>query len=553
MVNRVYLRAVLVLWLALLASSELRAANSEAFEPVTRGDYGWDMNTPVGEGWLPHVATNRTGTFLRRGDALVLLESMDTQLWQSIQASFRFGGIAPASTLGTIYLLLLAAGVTSVAARIEVAQPFLVAASGVSFLAAINSWFWQLRSLANHGLYAGIPYMLANTAGGVESHYYGMRAFQYAQQNNVSVQPRLANTKHHLIVLATLFAGSLGRTVYTGLTGNMVDSLTLSLPHHLLERGFITLIASRSGPELRIHRIPKVLRKEGFEDLRESESIWHSLLKVMDRDRIDRLSIQPLVQRGKLVLQLRFLDNQSSQPATLFVETHMPGIGITWLEQMLTDGNPRVEEHTLQSLLHPTFMQMIITALSCLPKLTEQETFHHCGSNVLLQTGEQGSRQLRWVQSEGQDRVDLPQLWPSKKNDRTLFYFEQPLNEHAPFLSWIDGPALALRDGHDAKAEAISQYHIGEHHSQILASELDYLVRYLPHGVLGLVVMPFVQSLSPACQFTDATAQTLNQLELMTRNYAPGWMTNLGTVIGLMQRVLGWSDMQLSALVPEPS
>ncbi len=536
MVNRVNVRSVFVLWFALLVSFELRAANSEAFEPVTRGDYGWDMNTPVGEGWLPHVATNRTGTFLRRGDALVLLAGMNHKLWHSLRGSFLYGGVLPASILGASYLLLLSAGVTSAAARVNIARPFLVAASGVSFVAAFNSWFWQLRSLINHGLASGIPNMMVNIIGGIESHYYGVRSFQHARQNNVPVQPRLANA-NHLMVLATLFAGSLGQTVYTGLTGNMVDSLPLSLPEHLQERGFVTLVAGSRGPELRLDRVPKVLRKEGFEHLRESASVWHSLLKVMDRDRIDQLVIEPMTLRGKLVLHLRILDDQSQHPASVMMETHIPAAGIVWLEQLLTEGQIRTSEPNLQTLLHPDYITMITEVLRCVPRVSEQETFHNCGDSVLLQTGEPDSRQLRWVQSE-QERVDLPLLWSSTKNDRTLFYFEQPLNEHAPFLSWIDGPALALRDGHDPKPEIVSQYYIGERTSQILAGELDYLARYFPHALLGLVAMPAVQGLSPGGQFSEEAQLTLDRLELMARNYAPGWMTNLSTVLGLIQRVI---------------
>ncbi len=531
-----YGRGVITLWVVLLVLPIGHGAygHGPESESASPGDYGWDLRMPVGSGWLPHVATNRAGTFLRQGDALVLLAGMDHSMWQSLWASLLYGGAVPASLLGASYLVLLTASVADASAQVNIANPLLIGASGTSFAVAINSWFWQLRSLINHGLGSGMPHMLANTLGGVESHYYGMRAFQQAQQHNTLVQPRLVNA-NHLFVLATVFAAWGGRSLYTSVTGTMLDSLNLSLPDHLLERGFITVAAGGSGPELRIHRVPKVLRKEGFEHLRESESVWHSLLKVMDRDRIDQLAIEPMTLRGKLVLHLRFLDSQSQHSASVMMETHMPGTDIVWLEQVLTERQARISEANLQSLLHPVYIALVIDALKCLPKVSEQETFHRCGSSVLLQTGEPGSRQLRWVQSE-EERVDLPQLWPSINDDRTLLYFEQPLNAHAPFLSWKDGPVLALRDGHDPKPQDVHQYHINERSIHILASELDYLARYLPHALLGLVVVPALQGMSSGCQLSGETMQALNKLELMARNYAPGWMTNLGTVMGLIRR-----------------
>ncbi|CAM3774184.1 hypothetical protein [Parendozoicomonas haliclonae] len=530
---------VLLVLQAGLSSSAVAEENPQS-EPITRADLGWDISARAGSGWLPDYSSNRSGTFLRKGDRILFLEGMTDDVWASIQNGFYYGGVLPATMLGSTYMLLSAIGQSSStglgggASPVKLSSTMHYAGYGVGLLAILNSWGWQMKNFLTNGYSSGYWNLSAQMAGGLESHYAGIDAFQQAQRAGQPVAPRGVNAQT-IIMPVWMGTAWLLDTLYSRISGKMTGSIRVDLPACLAERVFVNIApTSEEHGELRIHRIPRPLRNESPRFLQTQCSEWDALMEVMDRDRIDHLSIRAASRGGKLLLHTTFLDHRSPNQGTLEITTGIDAANLVWAEDMLVQGVQRRNVRDIQTLLHPDIMHSIHTALDCYQQLGTDQTSLTCGG-TLLHRERTDRRSFTWEAAAQLSKA--PISWTHESVDKTLLYFDYPKGDSVPYLVWHDGPWLELRGNQGYDEPEVSVYHFSERASYAIAGDMDYLVRYMPHAVLSQMVLPFYKSLAPSAHFDRQSQNTLDSLEVMALNYAPGWLTNLHTFMDVLRGV----------------
>ena len=515
---------------ALLAAGTVWGENNIDPEPASRLEMGWEVKPQEGR-WSPDYASNRSGTFIRLWGRFFLLEGMREERWKSLGNTFTFGGVLPATALTSIYMMLYGAnalGLMSAGNRLATSLSY--AGYGVGTAAMLYTWAWQLKNIVSNGVPSGFWYLGAHFAGGLESHQQGMQSYRESVRRRVRAEPRDLNTDS-LMVPAALLIGWLLDNTRGLVTSRMVNSLDIQLPPCLADQVFMDIQGSDSetgGVTLRVHRIPKALRDEQREQYPQGCSAFRNLIKVMDRDRIDRLTIKPSLDVANTSMLVEFLDHRQEFPGKLFLTVQDHSESSVWLEDVLASGISRRDVEKFRSTLHPDYLDMITQALSCYRDLPKGEAIAQCAQGTLHRTNSK-ERRLNWMANQ---RPSVT-TWVHEKPNKTIFYFNLPTYETSS-LSWQDaygGPYLELRDGSDTEVSQITHYRFSERVSYALTGELDYLVRYLPHMLLGRVVIPGMQLVFNSNSDTLNGIPGMSDIEAMSVRYAPGWLTNLYSIL----------------------
>ena len=517
--------------LALCSLPKGWAEENEDSEPSTRFDMGWEVGTPAGGNWLPDVASNRSGTFLRKWNRIFLLESMSEDSWNSLRNSFHYGGLLPATSLATVYMTLFGANALGLMASNNFLARWLsYAGYGIGTAGMVYTWGWQLKNAYYNGWSSGYWYLGTHFLGGLESHQQGIQSYQRARrQSRTSVPVRPFNVESALVpptLLAAWFVDKSRRLF----SGQIVSAVDIRPPACLADQVFMDIMENDSamgGTTLRMHRIPRALRDEKRDHISAGCKPWRDLLKTMDRDRIDRLTIKPRTKVSGTYLYVGFLDHRSTLSGLLKIKIGPPTDQQPWVEQLLTDGFSRREADNFRSTLHPAYMGVIQQVLDCYKSLPDGESIATCEHGTLHNTSTK-ERIFSWEAKHEPEATS----WIYEVPGKTIFYYGYP-HHHAPYITWSDsysGPYLELQDGTPSEEPKISQYRFSERVSYALTGELDYLARHLPHMILGRAAIPGMKALFESAGSTSNNVPSMNSIEDMSVRYAPGWLTNIYSV-----------------------
>ena len=508
-----------------LRASSVNGSVDENREPLSRFDRGWSVDVPAGGGWLPDYASNLSGTFLRKSDRIFFFEGLGEDTWQSLETSFHYGGVLPVGALAAMYVILLTANTLG---RVKPSEPLQYLGFSVSLVGMLSTWMWQLKSLYYHGLSSGLWNVGAHFIGGLSSYQRGVNRRAGSDHSNISA--------NHALVLASVLSAWAVENTSGAASGKMMSSVDIQLPACLAEQVFVSIVAEDSvsgGATLRMHRIPRALRSEKRDHYPAGCQAWRKLLKVMDRDRIDRLIIKPRSNPdGTSDLEIDFSDHRSSTPAKLRINVTSQQGKAPWIEHFLTEGFSRSDVDELHSVLQPAYIAMMWQALDCYSSLTDNDVVAVCRDGTLHQT-DTGTRRLSWITNAPPEATS----WVQDKQGKTILYFNLPQFE-TPYLSWVDGyigPSLELHDGSSSELSLISQYRFSERTSYALSGELDYMVRYIPHMLLGQVAIPGMKSFisfgsNLSGKIPPKTSSGMDDIEDMSVKYAPGWLNNMETI-----------------------
>ena len=509
------------LLVALCFGGTVRASSmDEDREPVFRVDIGWEVGTPAGGGWLPDYASNLSGTFLRSGDRLFFFEGLSEESWQSLKNSFYYGGVLSAGALTATYMALI--GVDALGLMVPEQYPQYLGYS-VGLVSKLYAWSWQLKNIYTNGYASGRWYLGAHFLGGLDS-YRGpeSRRDQY-------IHDRL----HILVSMMSAWVVDNARGV---MSKRMISTADIKMPACLADQMFVDIVEQDSvsgDATLRIHRVPRVLRGEKRDHYPSGCTSWRKLLKTMDRDRIDRLIIKPRLHNGKAELLVEFSDHRRRTTGQLQMKLNSKNEKTPWVEHFLAEDFSRRDADELRTVLHPAYITMIRQALDCYTSLPDDGDVATCKQGTLYQV-DSGGRHLNWTTSTPSEVTS----WSQETSGKTLFYFDYPQFE-TPYLSWEDsygGPSLELHDGSGSEPSLISQYRFSERVSHALSGELDYLMRYIPHTLIGYYFIPGIKNLFNSSyslvgrRIPFKTSPDMDDIESMCLEYTPGWLNNVETV-----------------------
>ncbi|MTI13214.1 hypothetical protein [Sansalvadorimonas verongulae] len=510
-------------------------------------------------------ASNKAGVFLRVGDHIIFFEGIgDGHLKSSLTSNLFYGGVLPAvGLMGMHAFLRMYAGANG---GIPYALGWVthkISLTGIAWM-----WLQQANNMYYNGLSSGGLYMASKLAAGVESRYSSPH------------RPFSFSTALPAVLLFSRWAVNGYRK---RASNQMLDSLDINPPPCLREKLFMTLYdREREGFEVRLVRVPLNLRKAHKQKVAESCKVWDNLVKVMDRNRIDQLSLKVKVRpvrRGLLQQQLQvdISDYRQRHEKRILIPLDQQYMDeeLPWLEQMLIDGETRFGLHDFRTVLHPEYISQISSALNCYARLGSHETYLECAQGILhAQHEERGSHvhdviydnirnlayhalggdewiviscsQLAWRPEE----LPIPRRWVQVGHEKTFFYFDLP-GKKVGHLAWVDsyaGPALEMRDSapsvQSSERSSVWQYRISRSTSFALNSELNYLARYLPHMIAGRAIIPAFEWFLPpldggaSLQARDAV-DALDGLQDGMSRYAPSWLANAHEIQQAGRRING--------------
>ena len=501
-------------------STDMPCSCDTTSEPLSSPEAGWDADYIPGTGWIPDMAVNQAGTFFRYGHRLLFLDGVHSGAWRGLNRSWRYGGLTPALVLGSAHLLIGATGslgeVGTLLAKLHI----------------LNTWYWQARNIYNNGQHGGKSYLAGQFIGGIESHY---RSRQGAPVVNLGGE----------LTLGLALAGALMRSGKRWLGNRIVDAVTIRPPRCLEDQAFIDIqkqghmAGSVTGGiagsvSLRIHRVPRVLRRYPVEAVSEGCESWWQLLESMDRLRIDRLTIKP--DANGSWLQVVFVDQQGSeQPGSIMLDAQFGDRHVPWLEHQLAAHYSRFDVSEFRSLLHPAVIDQVAAALGCM-KALEGDAEQQCvGGSLYRDSDYDRERELVWSPVENTVAMTT---WAQLRPGALVLYLGE--QGSLPRMIWEDsgwrdggGPVLSLSGGRKTTG-VISQYWLTEKTGYVFLSQLDYLVRYLPH----MMARQSFGRMIPAGHLSNAP-DGLQSVDKRMDDYAPGWLSNSLSVAALMRRLLG--------------
>ncbi len=509
---------ICTLSLALFCVSYSSCADDEGTttaEPRSRFDMGWNVDEAPGGNWLPDVVANRTGTFFRKDNHLILLEGINSDQWSSLRTTLKYGGIFPAGTMAITYTWLYAARMVSSLSSLR------HLGYSISRAVIIYTWFWQARNLYNNVWSSGYWYLGTKMLAGMESRQNG---------RGRNINPGVFSMPFAMLLARS--ADGLGQMI----NGGLASSVDIELPPSLADRMFLTLSMQDSEPgAVRIHRVPRVLR-EVVNDKRNHQhsTEWNNLLNTLERSRIDRLT---LFHRDD-ILQGRFLDYRSQTPGVMRIEPEpkdkeeLP----VWLESFMTAGGDRRGVESFRSVLHPKGLLQFHKAFECQRTMPEGLRVFSCSGGILHQVSDD-AQVYSWVPDPADEPQDpaMHRSWVQEENDQSHFYFRLP-HRAGPYLSWSNGVIgdslkLVTENAASELDTGVTQTRISERAGFALMSELDYLVRWVSHALVGEGMIPLMQgALGDRSSREDPLNDGLNHIDEVLSNYAPGWLNTIDTL-----------------------
>lgn len=504
-------------------------------------------------------AANQAGIFVRVGIRLFLFEDVQgSHIKNTFVSNFLYGGMLSASTLVAMHVFIR----MYVVANRNVPMPLQQASYGVTLFSLALMWGHQISNAYYNGLSGGWIYVVSKLVMGVESHYNEDRSFSYS-----TAVPAM------MFGLRLIFNGYRKRV-----SQQMRGNLDIKPPPCLREKLFITLYANKTDSfEVRLSRVPLSLRKANKKPVSEGCRVWNNLVKVMDRSRIDQLTLSVVRNEAGTALQADITDyrNRYEKQLSVPLEDDADREDLPWIEQRLTQGESRFGIHYFRSVFHPVYLSQLAEALRCYRGLEDKEAFRQCRKGTLYAQHEEckglihdaiydgvrnythylfGGAQrviincskLAWLSAQ-QDNLDAegseyelpePESWVQEGNEATFLYFDVPGPEvgHLVWGGSYVGSVLELRDGApefqpstSAPVEfRVKQYRVSRAVSFAMNAEMNYLARYVPHAVANYFVVPAFEWLLPPLDAatTEAARDTLTEGQNVLKRYAPSWLAH---------------------------